>query len=142
MAGRGLSQCRKFGAEVGVPIEALTIDCTDSQSFHIGLDHDERVYARAVVIATGARYRFGLGPVAKFLLKTGLARRRPLRALFARPALRDWFYFAARRGADEDIRRLGRPGQTVITIGDARTAGKSKEAIASAFAAALVEQLS
>jgi thioredoxin reductase (NADPH) len=57
LAGRGLSQCRKFGAEVGVPIEALNIDCADAQSFHIGLDHDEGVYARAVVIATGARYR-------------------------------------------------------------------------------------
>jgi thioredoxin reductase (NADPH) len=57
LAGRGLSQCRKFGAEVGVPIEALTIDCTDTQSFRIGLDQDECVYARAVVIATGARYR-------------------------------------------------------------------------------------
>ena len=57
LAGRGLSQCRKFGAEVGVPIEALTIDGTDAQSLRIGLDHDEAVYARAVVIATGARYR-------------------------------------------------------------------------------------
>ena len=57
LAGRGLSQCRKFGAEVGVPIEALKIDCTDALSFHIGLNHDEGVHARAVVIATGARYR-------------------------------------------------------------------------------------
>jgi thioredoxin reductase (NADPH) len=57
LAGRGLSQCRKFGAEVGVPIEALTIDCTNSQSFHIGLGQKECVYARAVVIASGARYR-------------------------------------------------------------------------------------
>jgi thioredoxin reductase (NADPH) len=57
LAGRGLSQCRKFGAEVGVPIEARTIDCMDPQLFHIGLDHDECVYAHAVVIATGARYR-------------------------------------------------------------------------------------
>jgi thioredoxin reductase (NADPH) len=57
LAGRGLSQCRKFGAEVGVPIEALQIDCTDTSSFHIGLNHEESVYARAVVIATGARYR-------------------------------------------------------------------------------------
>jgi thioredoxin reductase (NADPH) len=57
LAGRGLSQCRKFGAEVGVPIEALTIECTDAQSFQIGLDHDEGVHARAVVIATGVRYR-------------------------------------------------------------------------------------
>ena len=57
LAGRGLSQCRKFGAEVGVPIEALTIECPDARSFQIGLDHDESVHARAVVIATGARYR-------------------------------------------------------------------------------------
>jgi thioredoxin reductase (NADPH) len=57
LAGRGLSQCRKFGAEVGVPIEALTIECADPQFFQIGLDHDECVHARAVVIATGARYR-------------------------------------------------------------------------------------
>jgi thioredoxin reductase (NADPH) len=56
LAGRGLSQCRKFGAEVGVPIEALTIESADAQSFQIGLDHDEGVHARAVVIATGARY--------------------------------------------------------------------------------------
>lgn len=57
LAGRGLSQCRKFGAEVGVPIEALSIDCTDAPPFHIRLNYDEHVYARAVVIATGARYR-------------------------------------------------------------------------------------
>jgi 2,4-dienoyl-CoA reductase-like NADH-dependent reductase (Old Yellow Enzyme family) len=92
-----------------------------------------------IVIATGARYRFGLGPIAKFLLTAGLARRPPLRSLFARPGLRDWFYFAARRGSDADVRRLVRPGQVVVTIGDAREAGKSKEAIASAFSAALLE---
>jgi NAD(P)-binding Rossmann-like domain len=92
-----------------------------------------------IVIATGARYRYGLGPIVKLLLNAGLARRAPLRALFAQPAWRDWFYFDARRGLDEDIRRLARPGQTVITIGDARKAGKSKEAIASAFSAALLE---
>jgi thioredoxin reductase (NADPH) len=57
LAGRGLSQCRKFGAEVGVPIEALAIECKDAPPFHISLNHDEHVYARAVVVATGARYR-------------------------------------------------------------------------------------
>jgi 2,4-dienoyl-CoA reductase-like NADH-dependent reductase (Old Yellow Enzyme family) len=92
-----------------------------------------------IVIATGARYRFGLGPLANFLLGAGLARRPPLRQLFSRPALRDWFYFAARHGCGDDLRRLARPDQTVMTIGDARKAGKSKEAIASAFAAALLE---
>jgi 2,4-dienoyl-CoA reductase-like NADH-dependent reductase (Old Yellow Enzyme family) len=92
-----------------------------------------------IIIATGARYRFGLGPAVKFLLDTRLARLWPLRRLFARPRLRDWFYFKARRGSDEDIRRLARRDQTVMTIGDARKAGKSKEAIASAFSAALLE---
>jgi 2,4-dienoyl-CoA reductase-like NADH-dependent reductase (Old Yellow Enzyme family) len=92
-----------------------------------------------IVIATGARYCFGLGPLVSFLLDAGFARRPPLRNVFSRPALRDWFYFKARRGSGEDIHRLARPGQTVMTIGDARKPGKSKEAIASAFAAALLE---
>jgi dimethylglycine catabolism A len=91
-----------------------------------------------IVIASGARHRFGLGPLVKFLLGAGLARRLPLRNLFSRPGLRDWFYFSARRGAGDEIRRLARPGQTVVTIGDAKKAGKSKEAIASAFSAALL----
>ena len=38
----------------------------------------------------------------------------------------------------ERFRRLARPGQTVIVIGDAAKPGKSKEAIASAFEAALL----
>jgi thioredoxin reductase (NADPH) len=57
LAGRGLSQCRKFGAEVGVPVEVLGIDCHDAPPFHIRLNYDEHVYASAVVIASGARYR-------------------------------------------------------------------------------------
>ncbi|MGH8778531.1 FAD-dependent oxidoreductase [Paraburkholderia sp.] len=57
LAGRGLSQCRKFGAEVGVPVEALGIECRGAPPFHIRLNYDESVFARAVIIATGARYR-------------------------------------------------------------------------------------
>ncbi|WP_109481124.1 cyclic nucleotide-binding domain-containing thioredoxin-disulfide reductase [Paraburkholderia sp. C35] len=57
LAGRGLSQCRKFGAEVGVPIEVLGIDCEAEDSFHLRLNHDEHVFAKAIVVATGARYR-------------------------------------------------------------------------------------
>jgi 2,4-dienoyl-CoA reductase-like NADH-dependent reductase (Old Yellow Enzyme family) len=91
-----------------------------------------------IVIATGARYRFGLGPLAAFLLDSGLARRPPLRNLFSSPRLRDWFYVRARRGTAEEFRRLVRPGQTVVAIGDAAKAGKSKEAIAGAFSAALL----
>jgi dimethylglycine catabolism A len=124
-----------------VYIEELVRACRQKNvTFRFGVDVRKNPDVLApfdrIVIATGARYRFALGPVAKFLLSTGLARRPPFRNLFSRPGLRDWFYFEARRGSDEDIRRLGRP---VITIGDARKAGKSKEAIASAFSAALLE---
>lgn len=62
LAGRGLSQCRKFGAEVGVPIEVLGIECENASPFHLRLNYEEHVYASAVVIATGARYRKPLLP--------------------------------------------------------------------------------
>ncbi len=92
-----------------------------------------------IVVAAGARYRFGLGAPACFLLDRGLARRLGLRSLFSSPRLRDWFYFRARQGSAEEFRRLAHPSQTIVVIGDAVKAGKSKEAIASAFAAALLE---
>ncbi len=91
-----------------------------------------------IVIATGARYRFGLGPLAAILLDWGLARWPGLRKLVSSPRFRDWFYVRARRGTAEEFRRLARAGQKVIAIGDAATAGKSKQAIASAFSAALL----
>ena len=91
-----------------------------------------------IVIATGARYRFGLGPLAAILLDWGLARWPGLRKLVSSPRFRDWFYVRARRGTAEEFRRLARAGQKVIAIGDAAKAGKSKQAIASAFEAALL----
>ena len=91
-----------------------------------------------IVIATGARYRFGLGPLAAILLDWGLARWPGLRKLVSSPRFRDWFYVRARRGTAEEFRRLARAGQKVIAIGDAAEAGKSQEAIASAFSAALL----
>jgi thioredoxin reductase (NADPH) len=61
LAGRGLSQARKFGAEVAVPMPVHRLDCSDhqvgEQGFHITLGEGESVTARAVVIASGARYR-------------------------------------------------------------------------------------
>jgi thioredoxin reductase (NADPH) len=61
LAGRGLSQARKFGAEVAVPQQVLRLECradtAAGDGFALALDGDERVTARAVVIATGARYR-------------------------------------------------------------------------------------
>jgi dimethylglycine catabolism A len=91
-----------------------------------------------IVIATGAAYRFGLGPLILWALDRGIARWPGIARLFSAPRLRDWFYYRARRGTAERFRRLARPGQTVNVIGDAARAGKSKQAIASAFEAALL----
>jgi hypothetical protein len=91
-----------------------------------------------IVIATGACYRFGLGPFAMLALDLGIARWPGLRQVFSRIAFRDWFYYRARRGTADAIKRLAKPGQTVVAIGDAVAAGKSKAAITSAFEAALL----
>jgi hypothetical protein len=71
------------------------------------------------------------------MLDAGLARAPAVARLFASPALREWFYYKARRATAPHYAYLARPGQTVIVIGDAARAGKSKQAIASAFEAAL-----
>src|SRR5262245_5134949 len=93
-----------------------------------------------IVVATGAVYRFGLGPIAKLMLDWGAGRWPLFSRLFASPAFRDWFYYRGRRATADHFRRLAKPGQTVIAIGDAVSAGKSKQAIASAFDAALLQQ--
>jgi 2,4-dienoyl-CoA reductase-like NADH-dependent reductase (Old Yellow Enzyme family) len=91
-----------------------------------------------IVIAAGARYRFGLGRLPMRLLEMGAGHWPGLRGLFVSDRFRDWFYYRARTGTADRFRALARPGQTVIAIGDAVRAGKSKEAIASAFEAALL----
>jgi len=92
-----------------------------------------------IVIASGARYRFGLGGVATALLNVGAGRWPGLRTLFSNAAFRDWFYYKGRAATGAALRKLARPGQKVVVIGDAAAAGKSRPAIASAFAAALLE---
>jgi thioredoxin reductase (NADPH) len=62
LAGRGFSQARKFGAEVAVPVEVTRLECASCQDsqcrqYAIELDNGERIDARSVIIATGARYR-------------------------------------------------------------------------------------
>jgi 2,4-dienoyl-CoA reductase-like NADH-dependent reductase (Old Yellow Enzyme family) len=111
-------------------------------SFRYGVDvrRDPSLLAPydRVVFATGARYRFGLGALVPALLDAGCGRWPGLRRLFSSPRLRDWFYTRARRATAEDLQSLVRPGQTALVIGDAAQAGKAKEAIASAFEAALL----
>jgi len=91
-----------------------------------------------IVIATGARYRFGLGPIARAILEIGAARWPGIRSLFEQQRFRDWFYYRARAATAASFKPLAKPGQKVIAIGDAVEAGKSKAAISSAFEAAFL----
>ncbi|KWR84605.1 FAD-dependent oxidoreductase [Cupriavidus sp. IDO] len=56
LAGRGLAQSRKFGVEVAVPVSVTALRTKDRE-FVLEMDNGECIEARAVVIATGARYR-------------------------------------------------------------------------------------
>ncbi|MYM25018.1 FAD-dependent oxidoreductase [Duganella sp. FT135W] len=56
LAGRGLAQARKFGAEVAVPVKVSAVNC-ESPEYDIQIDSGEKLRARSIVIASGARYR-------------------------------------------------------------------------------------
>ena len=56
LMGRAFSQAQKFGVEIAIPDEAVKLEC-GNEPCHVQLKTGERVQARAVVIATGARYR-------------------------------------------------------------------------------------
>ena len=101
------------------------------------LDDELKSFDR-IVIATGSAYRFGLGALATFALDSGAARWPGIARLLSSARLREWFYYRARGATGDRFRRLARPGQIVMVIGDAASAGKSKQAIASAFEAALL----
>lgn len=56
LMGRAFSQAQKFGVEVAIPDEAVRLECGNDPC-RIDLATGERVQARCVVMATGARYR-------------------------------------------------------------------------------------
>ena len=56
LAGRAQAQAQKFGARLAIARTARSLDCA-VEPFAIKLDDGEAVRARAVVVATGARYR-------------------------------------------------------------------------------------
>jgi len=87
-----------------------------------------------IVVATGARYRFGLGAVMPGALRRGWARLPVIRWVFGRAKVRDWLYYLGRAPV---LPKLGKLRGTVHVIGDAATPGKTREAIASAFDTAL-----
>jgi len=58
LAGRAFVQAQKFGAEMMIPSEVKSLDCSRSDgAFALRLDCGDRVRARSVVVASGARYR-------------------------------------------------------------------------------------
>jgi len=91
-----------------------------------------------IVVATGATYPLGLGPVVMKLLEKGVGHWPLISQFVSKAAIRDWFYYRARKATGVRFTALAKPGQTVVVIGDAAKPGKSKEAIASAFEAALL----
>ena len=90
-----------------------------------------------IVIATGVAYRWGIGGAVAAALKRGLFGLATLRALASEPRLRDWFYYKARISTAHAIKSHLPASACIIVIGDAKSPGKSAEAILSAFEAAL-----
>lgn len=56
LAGRAFNQALKFGAEIAIPVAVEGLDCAGGK-LALACAGDRRVKARAVVIASGARYR-------------------------------------------------------------------------------------
>jgi len=58
LMGRAYNQAQKFGVEMAIPDEAVRLAADDGAGpLRLGLAGDEQISARAVVIASGARYR-------------------------------------------------------------------------------------
>ena len=56
LMGRAFSQAQKFGVELAIPDEAVKLECGNDPC-HVSPGTGERIQARSVVLATGARYR-------------------------------------------------------------------------------------
>jgi thioredoxin reductase (NADPH) len=56
LMGRAYSQAQKFGVDMAIPDEAVALEC-GTPPFCVRLANGERARSRAVIIASGARYR-------------------------------------------------------------------------------------
>jgi len=58
LTGRAYNQAQKFGAEMMIPTEVKSLDCSRQDgAFGLTLDDGEVLRAKSVVVASGARYR-------------------------------------------------------------------------------------
>lgn len=68
LAGRAFTQAQKFGAEMMIPVAVKKLECgRDDGHFALDLESGDKILARAIVIASGARYRrLDIGNLDKF----------------------------------------------------------------------------
>ena len=58
LTARAFNQAQKFGAEVMIPVEVKSLDCSQGDgAFGLKLDNGDVLRSRSVVVASGARYR-------------------------------------------------------------------------------------
>jgi thioredoxin reductase (NADPH) len=58
LTARAFNQAQKFGADIMIPVEAKSLDCSRADgAFGLTLDDGEVLRARSIVVASGARYR-------------------------------------------------------------------------------------
>ena len=127
-------------------IAELERDCRDKGvEFRYGVDvvAEPRLVEGfdRVVVATGAAYRFGLGPFVRMLLDSRFACSRLMTRLFDVPGFRKCFYYYLRRETGSRIARrirLVSPNVTTMIIGDAKQPGKGQAAVRDAFVTAFL----
>ncbi|WP_297777435.1 NAD(P)-binding protein [uncultured Roseovarius sp.] len=129
---RYIASLEAMSDEAGV-VRHYGLDPFEDRSLLEGFDR--------IVIATGADYRAGLGPIVRAALSLGLANWPGLSALARRDGVRDWFYHRARRATGKRLAVRLPDGIPYEIIGDAKVAGKSLPAIRSAFEAALKPEI-
>lgn len=58
LAGRAYNQAQKFGADMMIPVEARSLDCSKKDgAFGIATECGHLLKAKSIVVASGARYR-------------------------------------------------------------------------------------
>ncbi len=58
LAGRAFTQAQKFGADMMIPVEAKSLDCSMTNGvFNLATECGQNISSKSVVVASGARYR-------------------------------------------------------------------------------------
>jgi len=68
LTARAFIQAQKFGADVMIPVAVKTLDCSrQNDIFVLEMEGGDRIQARTVVVASGARYRHpAIADIARF----------------------------------------------------------------------------